>query len=165
MQLLIFFIPFRQKGAVLVKRQLKYYTINEKECQAFFENFFNFFSTFLIFFKFTAFYTQNANNSTSQARLIIYNMSRARKKCEAFCPAYFFFFICIRRRFYSSPCIFCSVFLSKNTSCPYNLSPFRRRNRGILPCPYALPQALQTACRKPCICTVKKAFIYFSFSF
>ena len=81
MQLLIFLIPFQQKGAVLVKRQLKYYTINEKECQAFFEIFFNFFSTFLIFFNFYPFYTQIANKSKPNHTLI-YIICHAIKKRE-----------------------------------------------------------------------------------
>lgn len=79
MQLLIFFSSFRQKGAVLVKRQLKYYTINQKESQAFFENFFNFFYTFLIFFQIADFYTYFYKTIFSIIYSIIYNMSRVNK--------------------------------------------------------------------------------------
>ena len=63
-----------------------------------------------------------------------------------------------RHRFCNSPSIFCSFVLWKNTSYPYNRAPSYRRNRDTPPRPYTPLQALQTASRTLCICTVKKAF-------
>ena len=142
MQLLIFFVAYRQISAPLSKRQLKHNTIYKKYCQAFLKKIYNFFYIFL-FFCFLPLY-------------IIF-MSRARKKKKRRFHTVLLILIYSHYTFYSCPNTFSTAFPWRKTCFPNSRAPPFLRSQGIAPRPCAILPARQIFFRMPRICTVKKA--------